>query len=69
MNVVTQSMPFDEFNTVLSAKVSKDPTDVLSQLAEYGTFAVFRYEDDVISTVPSYMRLALPFSHLDPLSL
>jgi len=69
VNVIAQSMPFDELDAVLPAKLSKYPTDVLSQLAEYGTLAVFRYEDDVVSTVPSYVRLALPFSHLDPLSL
>lgn len=69
VDVIAHRMPLYELNAVLPAKLPKNPTDVSPKLTENSPLAVFRHEDDVISTIPAYMRLALPFSHLDPLSL
>ena len=63
VDVIGHCVPLHQLHTMLLAKLSDDPPNVLPQWPEYLPLPVLRHDDNVVHAVPSNVRLALPLSH------
>ena len=66
MHVIHHSMPFEEFNTSLSAQILNDFPKPAPKLPVNRFSSVFWSPNDMIFALPSYMCYALPVSHFLP---
>jgi hypothetical protein len=63
VNVVGHRMPFQHLNATLTTQIPQDGSDLPPQPSVEDFPAVFRYDHDVVLTVPTHMGQALPLVH------
>src|ERR1700722_9423773 len=63
MDVVGHRMPFQQFDSSLSAQVPKNWADLVPQPSVEDFPAVLRYDHHVVLALPPHMGQALPFVH------
>jgi hypothetical protein len=64
VDMVGHRVPFHQLHSKLPTEIFQYSSDLFSQHSVYCLLTILRYDDDVVSAIPSYMELALPLSYL-----